>query len=190
MSSPSAGTGGMPAAGVGGVDALMSSPSAGVGGMLPAGAGGTSGAKSPSSATSAEECVYRGGGGADAVPCRYVNVEFSDPLPSAGLQIEVTTSDGEVLVPTTEGSLRFNAPPALLLLEDSTDSTRASGFALEMIAGNDYSPEWVDVVVRRGDTTAGQSRLQLAYSCVALTSDDWCWKAGTNVLEVTRSTLE
>jgi hypothetical protein len=138
---------------------------------------------------SAEECVYRGGGGADAVPCRYVNVEFSEPLPSAGLRIEVTTSDGDVLVPTTQGSLRFTAPPALLVTAAS-DSSRASGFALEMIAGNDYSPEWVDVVVRSGDATAGESRLQLAYSCVALTSDDWCWKAETKVLEVMRATSE
>jgi hypothetical protein len=137
----------------------------------------------------AEECVYRGGGGAEAVPCRYVNVEFSEPLASAGLEIEVTTSDGDVLEPTTEGSLRFAAPPALLVTS-TADSSRASGFALEMIAGNDYSPEWVDVVVRSSDAMSGKSRLQLAYSCVALTSDDWCWQAGTKVLEVTRGTLE
>jgi hypothetical protein len=168
------GAGGAPA----GAGGLASGQSAAGTGGAPAGAGGTNGVSSPSAATTAEECVYRGGGGgADAVSCDYVRVEFNEPLPTAGLEVQVTTSSGDVLVPNLEGS------PALVVTK-SPDQAQALGFALRMVAGNDYAPDWVDVLVRSGEATAAQVRLPLKYSCVALTSDDWCWRADTEILEV------
>jgi hypothetical protein len=49
-----------------------------------------------------------------------------------------------------------------------------------------YSPEWVDVVVRIGGSTAADSRLPLTHSCIAITGHQWCWVAQTEVLEATR----
>lgn len=71
------------------------------------------------------------------------------------------------------------------MIEPNEDETRADGFTVGMVSGNSYAPEWVDVVVRRGDITAAESRVTLRYSCVALTIDDWCWKADAKVLDVT-----
>lgn len=173
-SSPSAGTGAVSGGGAGGTGAA----SAGGG----TGGGGTGEGVSPSSVTKAEDCYYRGGsGGADAVTCQYLRVEFSEELPVAGLEVEVTTSDGDLLVAMDVEPLPYSDNPRLVVTT-TTDMTKASGFTLGMRAGNRFSPEWIDVLVRSGDATAAESRLSLTYSCVALTVDDWCWKAGTEVL--------
>ncbi|HMI91797.1 MAG TPA: hypothetical protein VK509_10565, partial [Polyangiales bacterium] len=79
---------------------------------------------------------------------------------------------------------RFGPPPALVL-DVNPDGTEASSFGIRMIAGLDYSPKSIDVVVRNGDATLADSQLLLTYSCVALTVDDWCWMAGTEMLQVT-----
>jgi hypothetical protein len=151
------------------------------GGVGGTGGGGSGGGVSPSSETKVEECIYRGGnGGAEFVLCDYVNVAFSQPLPAAGLEVEVTTSAGGVLRPATEPQPKVYFPA--LVVRTNDDKTQALGFVLEMLAGNRFSPEWVDVLVRSGGATAADSRLSLTYSCVALTADGWCWKAGTEVL--------
>jgi hypothetical protein len=182
-------TGGSSAAAAAGAGSAMSggSSAAGAGGSSAAGAGGnpTSGlggageGPSPDEVTKAEECKYKGYGGADAVVCDYVRVDFSEPLPASDLQITLTTSSGDVLSSTEPDSV-----PALVI-ETNEDETQAEGFAVSMVSGNSYAPEWIDVVVRSGDITAVESRVTLSYSCVALTIDDWCWKADTEALAVT-----
>lgn len=162
---------------------FVNKPTGGGGSVSTGGAGGTGGVRSPDSVTSAEDCVSHASGGADAVSCDYVRVDFSKPLLVANLDIEVTTSNGEVFDSPAATSSPFRDAPALVL-KTTADKSEASGIALQMISGKDYSPEWVHVVVREGETTAADSQLPLTYSCVALTSDDWCWKAKTEQLEV------
>lgn len=145
-----------------------SEPTAGTGGM-------------PSAATSAESCVTSSGG-ACADACDYVSVEFSEPLPASNLELEVTTSQGDVLMPKEDAAPSFNTPA--LMVNASPDGSQALGFRITMQAGQNYSPEWVDVVLRRGDHTAADSRLSLMYSCAPIRCQ-WCWRAKPVSLQVT-----
>jgi hypothetical protein len=108
VGNPSSGTGGLSAAGAGGKPlastGTVGNPPAATGALSAGETGGTSGTSSPTDATNAQECRYTGGGGANGWSCDYVSIEFSEPLPKADLQIEVTTSGGDVFVPTTDGS--------------------------------------------------------------------------------------
>jgi len=75
----------------------------GVGGLGGTGGGGES--QIPSSqASTADECKFYGLGGAEAVYCDYVTVEFSQALPMPGVVVEVDTSFGDHLTVATASS--------------------------------------------------------------------------------------
>jgi hypothetical protein len=168
-SAGSAGMGGGPGA----ADGIHTAGTAGAGGRRP---------NAPTDATKVEECRYNGGGGANGYSCDVVSVAFSQPLPTEGLTIEVTSSSGDVLGTTTEAPSDYYDPS--LVEQASDDGAQALGFKLTAPGGTSFSAEWIDVVVKSGDATAADSRLPLIFSCVAFTVDDWCWMSKPVSLQV------
>jgi hypothetical protein len=139
-------------------------------GGTPATGGATSGAAACSC-----NCV----GGADAIPCDYVTVQFSDSVPTDGLDVEATTSTGDHLILSATGS---GAPE--LFLQLSPDGSQALGVRITAISGLDYSPEWVSVSVRQNELPLADGRIYPTYACVHITGDDWCWKAAPETLQL------
>ncbi len=174
-------------------DARPTPEDPGVGGLATGEAGGKGGSGGngatfqPSDATSYADCRYPGSnGGADAVTCHYVSVEFSRSLPAEGVEVELTTSKGDHLGPTSASTgTDFSSYSPALFVDLNAEGSEALGFSIRMLAGQDYSPEWISATVREGGATVAESRLDLTYSCVALTSDDWCWMAKPMELVVT-----
>ena len=129
-----------------------------------------------------EECEWLGAGGADAVPCDYLTVEFSKPLATAGLGIEATTSTGDVLTPSSSDDEPFD--PALILSLDASE-TQATGFTITRITEQpQYSPAEISVVVTVDEAVVADATLEASYTCVELTSDDWCWQAAPLTLDL------
>lgn len=170
-----------------------------VGGAGAGGAGGVGGFRQIASedATSAEECAFLGIGGSDLITCDYNTVEFSSSLDASTLDVEVTTSNGDVLTPwqptsspeecpTRQFHGSFELPddnPVLQLVLDAVCD--AAGFR---IIGNTEdprnSPSELDVLVTVDDEVVVATALEPAYSCVEITSDDWCWRGDPIVIEI------
>jgi hypothetical protein len=153
---------------------------AGVGGA-PSGMGGNGG-KDPSTITTPEECFFEGEGGNEYVSCDYVSAAFSEPLAVADLGLEVTTDLGDSYTlesPTT-------GPDELALVLDlNDDETMAIGFAIVDVAEEIYTPTTVDVVVTLDNQTVADTSFSPTFSCVALTTDDWCWMGAPETITVT-----
>jgi hypothetical protein len=154
----------------------------GVGGA--GGTGGVGGRRQIASdqAKTPEECGWLGGGGSDLVPCDYLTVEFSTPLATAGLGIEATTNTGDVLTPSSPDVVPPD--PALILSLDASE-TQVAGFTITRIIGQPhYSPAEISVIVTVDEAVVADATLEASYTCVELTSDDWCWQAAPLTLDV------
>lgn len=145
--------------------------SGGAGGVLAV--GGSGGEQIPSSeATTAEECAFLGGGGADLVHCDYVTVAFSEPVPTTDLAIEVDTSFGDHLTLATSDP--FDTP-YLALIEESAGT--ATGFTIvDEAVPPHYAPADAAIVVSLAQQVIADTTIAPTYACVEVTSDDWCWK--------------
>jgi len=143
------------------------------------GSGGT--AQIPANqASSADECVFHGTGGLDLRFCDYVSVEFSTPLALPDVEVEVDTNTGDHL---TSSQQVGDLGPTVALFESGSN---ALGFAIRKAAQfPHYSPDWIDVVVHHNGKVVADTKLTPTYSCVKITSDDWCWKSKSEKLEVT-----
>ena len=134
-------------------------------------------------ATSPEECEYLGDGGANIVPCDYVTVMFSESVPTQDLAIDVDTADGDHFDISSDP----DAGEVSMRVElDAPANTHANGFALsKAIQQPHFSPAYLDVVVRLGQTTIADTRVTPMYSCVEETRFDWCWKGAPVTITVT-----
>lgn len=132
-----------------------------------------------------EECEWLGAGGDDAWPCDYVTVDFSEPLATSGLSVEVTTSAGDILMPSEPGDPGPNEPPLDPVLFLSLDDAQATGFTITRIAEQPhYSPAEFSVTVQLDQMLVADTTLEPSYSCVEITSDDWCWRGEPLTLTV------
>jgi hypothetical protein len=160
--------------------------SSGSGGFGGTGGGGGRVQIPSEEATTPGECEFLGAGGADAVPCDYVTVDFSTPLAAAGLTVEATIGAEEPLI-STEPPPAWELPPtdpALFLSLDETE-TLATGFTITRIAEQPhYAPAEISVVVALDGAVVADTTLAPSYTCVELTSDDWCWQGLPLTLEV------
>lgn len=74
--------------------------------------------------------------------------------------------------------------PALILSLDASE-TQATGFTITRITEQpQYSPAEISVLVTVDDTVVADATLEASYTCVELTSDDWCWRAAPLTLDV------
>ena len=140
----------------------------------------------PSSITSRAQCDYSGCGGADSVYCDYVVVQFTEPLPITGFDVNVVGiggSDGGM--PTDAGPGSSGGDPRLVRDAVTGDVTgfKYTKFAAEPLYSD--PPTSLSVVVKENSTTIASVTIQLDYSCVAITGDDWCWQAAPVTLPVT-----
>jgi hypothetical protein len=151
----------------------------GGGGTDPQGGGGGGEPLEPSDATSPDECVYYGDGGADQHYCQVFTAELSEPIDDQGLTATATTSLGVV-------SADPDTPPHVALIGDPVEQVVIVAYAPGPNQTDHYDPEWVEVALERDGATIGTARFErLQYACRADSPDDWCWEAAPVTLEIT-----
>lgn len=134
-------------------------------------------------ATSADECVWLGSGGDDLLFCDYVSVNFSEPVSTEGLAIEVTPDVGETLTLANACPVE---PCLGLLPEEASAPTEATGFRIVQRAGPPhYSPAELSILVQLDGQTIADTTIMPSYSCVELSCDDWCWQGAPETMTVT-----
>ena len=140
--------------------------------------GGDGGSSSP------EDCQYDGMGGGLGWSCDSLTVRLSEPIPSAGLGITITTSLGHTFTEADicpEGAVD---PPGCL----GVNGDPIQSIALSTNGDAPYDAAWLDVELRQGTTVIGASHFEpLDYACVhapELASRP-CWQATPVTLEVT-----
>ncbi|MDX2051369.1 MAG: hypothetical protein SFV15_03195 [Polyangiaceae bacterium] len=119
----------------------------------------------------------RGQGGANLISCPTITIDFVPPLPAtSSVSVGVDGANPEVLATgsTCEG---FGACVQL-----QGDSQERRSVVLRLSTGNDpfsFVPDYpasVTISVGMGADSKTLEFSPLAYSCVAQSVDDWCWK--------------
>lgn len=142
--------------------------------------GGTAEQGQPSDATSAEECIFEGGGGSDLNYCDVFSAVLSSPVEADGLTATVTTNLGPVTDADGRATFTFISDPVERLTIEAPSAGPSLG------GGEHFAPEWVEVELQRDGTVIGSARFdRLTYSCRAESPDDWCWEAAPVTLAIT-----
>ncbi|MEA2699167.1 MAG: hypothetical protein QOI66_3438 [Myxococcales bacterium] len=143
------------------------------------GAAGTGGAapKDNAAVTSPDDCFYdgsRGLGGSDFIYCHTITVGFE---PALDLQDTITLStDLRQDVPVEDSHL--NVEDAWKSVSGEKVTALLADFTTHNPAIPTLYPATATVrVAKAGGATTEKTFSSFHYTCVARTSDDWCWEA-------------
>ncbi|MDX2051364.1 MAG: hypothetical protein SFV15_03170 [Polyangiaceae bacterium] len=148
--------------------------------QTPAG-GGVPGLITPEGIGSSEKCVSPNPlqGGAYAITCRSLQVNFVPPLRGNDYDVSVLTSKNPDVALLATPRLAGEGVPAL-----NTDGVNTLGVWLDYGGGSlspipaSAFPAWIQVTVERAGQVVVQTRWDtLQYQCQAIDPWRWCWQA-------------